>query len=253
MKHLSEEDLVLANYGEGEDNWREHLAGCAECRAALDRLARELAAMPFPEPPERGEEYGAHVWRRLRPRLGSEKRGFDWMAVFRPRPWAVAASVASLVVAAFLLGRYWPAAGTRPAPVNAAQVRERVLLVALGDHLDRSQMVLVELENTRGEGTVDISEEQQRAEDLIASNRLYRQTAARAGQPGVARVLEDLERVLIEIARSPSKVSSAEFEDMRERIEQQGILFKVRVIDSQIRQKEQAPRPATENTKRSAL
>ncbi|HVX65032.1 MAG TPA: hypothetical protein VHA11_00445, partial [Bryobacteraceae bacterium] len=96
-------------------------------------------------------------------------------------------------------------------------------------------MVLLELVNaTPQDGGVDISGEQKRAEDLILSNRLYRQTAARAGDPGVATVLDDLERVLIEIANSPARLSSEEFEDLRHRVEAQGLLFKVRVIDSQL-------------------
>ena len=59
-----------------------------------------------------------------------------------------------------------------------SQVRERVLLVAVGDHLERSQMVLIELANAGAHTGVDISYEQKAAEDLLESNRLYRQTAA---------------------------------------------------------------------------
>jgi CTP:molybdopterin cytidylyltransferase MocA len=137
-------------------------------------------------------------------------------------------------------GRLWPWNQTRVAarPISA-QVRERILLVAVGDHLDRSQMVLLELVNSKPQGDqVDISEEQQRAQDLIASNRLYRQTASRSGDPGVATVLDELERVLLEVAHSPSRLSTQEFEELRQRVEAQGILFKVRVIDSRLQQEE---------------
>jgi hypothetical protein len=115
--------------------------------------------------------------------------------------------------------------------------------VAVGDHLDRSQMVLVELVNADGKGPVNISAEQRTARDLVGANRLYRETAARAGEVGVASVLDDLERVLIEIANSPSQLSSAQFEEIRHRIEARGILFKVRVIDSQVREREKSPSP----------
>ena len=55
-----------------------------------------------------------------------------------------------------------------------------------------------------------------------------------------------LERVLLEIARSPSAISSAELAALQRRIESRGILFKVRVIGSQMREREQEPlvRPA---------
>ena len=43
------------------------------------------------------------------------------------------------------------------------QAGERVLLVAVGDYLERSQMVLIELANASPKGTLDISSEQERA------------------------------------------------------------------------------------------
>jgi hypothetical protein len=76
----------------------------------------------------------------------------------------------------------------------------------------------------------------------VDANRLYRQTAVRAGEAGVASVLDDLERVLIDIATGPSTLSSAEFETVRRRIEERGILFKVRVVGSQMREREKESR-----------
>jgi hypothetical protein len=73
------------------------------------------------------------------------------------------------------------------------------------------------------------------AEELINSNRLLRIEASRAGEIGLSVILDELERFLIEIARAPSSISTAELEGIRERIEVQGILFKVRVVGSQLR------------------
>ncbi|MFQ5694512.1 MAG: hypothetical protein ACE5HB_00830, partial [Terriglobia bacterium] len=53
-------------------------------------------------------------------------------------------------------------------------------------------------------------------------------------------VLDDLERILLEIANSPETLSSPDFEELRRRIESKGILFKVRVIGSQVRERERA-------------
>jgi len=234
--HLNEEQLVLFHYRELGDlaGVEEHLAGCDSCRAAYRELESLLKQVEAPVP-ERGEQYGSQVWHRLRPSL-EPRRLRAW-----PR-WALAAAMAGLVVAAFLAGRFWPGQ-LRPAPQPIAQpVRERILLVAVGDHLERSQMVLMELVNSKPNGPVDISEEQQRAQDLVAANRLYRQTAAHAGEAGLASVLEELESTLIEVARRPTLLSSAEFEELRRRIEAQGILFKIRIIDSQVRQREQTIR-----------
>lgn len=230
MKHLNEEQLVSALYGECS---REHLAGCDECRAAYERLEAALAGLDALQPPERGEGYGREVWARLQPKLDERPRG-EWMWAWRK--WAAAGAMAVLLAVAFIAGRFWPVqrgavAAARPI---SAEARERVLMVALGDHLDRSQMVLLELVNAKANGEMDIASEQLRADDLVAANRLYRQTAAAAGEARLVPVLEDLERALLDIARSPSKLSSKEFDELRRRIEAQGIVFKVRVIDSQL-------------------
>jgi hypothetical protein len=126
-------------------------------------------------------------------------------------------------------------------PNTPAQTRERVLLVAVGDHLDRAQMVLLEISNAEPEGKeTDISHEQQRAEQLLTANRLYRQTAQHTGDAAVSSVLDELEPVLMEIAHSPSNVSKPELEELRKHIEARGLLLKVRVLDSTVRQKEKA-------------
>jgi hypothetical protein len=238
MSHLSEEQLVLYYYGEAEDlrTAEEHLGACDDCRARFQGLQATLKDVSLPVP-ERGEEYGAQVWRQLRPRL-EEPQGWNWADLFRPRRLVWAGAMATLLLAAFLLGRFWPRPAVELAQPATPQVRERILLVAVGDHLQRSEMVLIELMNAEGNGTVDISAEQGWAEELVAANRLYRQTASRSGEAGVASVLEELERMLLEIAHSPSEVSASELEAFRQRIEARGILFKVRVIGSQVRERE---------------
>ena len=75
---------------------------------------------------------------------------------------------------------------------------------------------------------------------MIDDNRLYRQTAHSTGDTAVAGVLDDLERVLLEIANSPSEVSNGQLEQFREEIRERGLLFKVRVVGSQVRQREMA-------------
>ena len=137
-----------------------------------------------------------------------------------------------------------PGAGQTPATVtaqSAEKVRERILLVDLGEHFDRSQMMLTELASTDDStGTVDISLEQSRAEQLVAANRLYRQTALSTGDEAMASVLDELERVLVDIAASPKTVSQEDFDTVRRSIASKDLLFKVRVISSQIRERQKA-------------
>jgi hypothetical protein len=127
---------------------------------------------------------------------------------------------------------------------SAETVRERILLVDLGEHLDRTQMVLIELVSADDSAeTVDISLEQSRAEQLVAANRLYRQTAASTGDTAMASILDDLERVLVDVAASPSTVSQEDLDAVRRRIASKELLFKVRVVSSQVRDRQKAAIP----------
>ena len=62
---------------------------------------------------------------------------------------------------------------------------------AVGEHLGRSEMMLMELSNTSAQSgagkMIDISAEQKRAEDLLEENRLYRQTALEQGDAGAGQ------------------------------------------------------------------
>ena len=110
-----------------------------------------------------------------------------------------------------------------------------MVLVAVGDHLERSQTILVELENSN---SLDIAYERQAAADLVESNRLFRLTAASAGDTATASLLEDLERVLLEISNSPSEMSRRQLQELQKEIENRGILFKVKVFASQVQERE---------------
>ncbi len=86
----------------------------------------------------------------------------------------------------------------------------RVLQAEVGDHLDRTQMMLVELVNAETDHSDVLAGEQARASDLVAVNRLIRQSAEQSGDGAIVSVLEDLERVLLEIANAPANASSNE-------------------------------------------
>src|SRR5207244_6680420 len=134
-----------------------------------------------PEIPERGEHYGLEVWQRIRHQLPEQALAW-WMAWLRWDRLAIAGAAAALVVAAFVTGRIWPRQAGEPARPASAQIATdvpadaatRVLTAAVGDHLERSERVLLDLMNARGP-RVDVREQQAWAADLVDSNRLYRE------------------------------------------------------------------------------
>lgn len=244
MKHLSEEQFILHFYGEEGDGAAagRHLSGCAECRARYGALERVLRAVDLPPAPARGAAYGGEVWRRIEHRLPAPRPARSWAP---PWLWAgAAAALASLLVGAFLAGRWYQPARPPAQTASAdAQVRQRILLVAVGDYLERSQTVLIELTTDNRGGPLDISSERARAAELVTENRLYRQTAEHIGDTALAGVLEELERVLVDISHSASPISHAEMERLRERLEGQGILVKIRVLGSKVKNQNETPRP----------
>jgi hypothetical protein len=201
--------------------------------------------MPVPEQPA---DYGDRVWQRISSKLPSR----HGLLSFLPSPWrwaATAAAMAALLVTAFVAGRFYsPARRLAPQQVAGnigdAQGSERILRAAVGDYLERSQMVLVELVNADPKTNLNISDEKERADDLVTETRLYRQTATRTGDTRIAALLDELERVLMDIRNSPSEVTPQELDGFRKRLESDGILFKIRVLGSNVRSQEQPAAPA---------
>jgi hypothetical protein len=254
MKHPNEEELIAYQGGEvlRHDAIAEHLTDCVGCRTELERIDAVLAAlstMPVPDP---GDDYGRQVWQRIGPRLPEKrKRWWNFMAGsagwLEPRRWAAVGAIAAVVIVAFLAGRATKQVAPQSNVADAGKVRERVLVMAVGEHLGRSEMVLVELGNAEPANAqqkqVNISSERRRAEDLLEENRLYRQTALEQGDAGLANVLDELERVLLDVAHSPQEVTPTQLENIRQRIEARGILFKVRVVGQELQQREEPSAP----------
>ncbi len=249
MKHRTEEELI--GYRDGEQKNREeiamHLKECDECHSEMERIEAVFAAldaMPVPDP---GEDYGQRVWRQIADRLPEKRKSF-WQGWFSWKPLAVAGAMAALIVLAFVIGVRKGRHEVGGDIADSGKVRERVLVVAVGDHLGRSEMMLMELENAQpaenGQKVINISTTQRRAEDLVEENRLYRQTALKEGDQAMASTLDELERVLLDIANSPDEVTPAQFEALRKRIEARGILFKVRVVNQDLREREKAAQPS---------
>jgi hypothetical protein len=249
MKHTNEEELFA--YREGEMKGREtiaaHLRECGECRAELERMEevfQALNALPVPDP---GEEYGTRVWRQIANRL-PERRMNWWVGFFMPRRLMALGAAAALLVLAFYAGRKTGSKTGGEEIVDAGKIRERVLLVAVGEHLGKSEMILMELSNAQpadaGKSLINISTAQKRAEDLVEENRLYRQTALNGGDNAMASTLDELQRVLMDVANSPAEVTPAQFESIQKRIAAQGILLKVRVVRQELRTQEAGSKPA---------
>lgn len=200
---------MLLYYGEpGAEHARAHVDACAECREQYQALQRLLNTMDAAAIPERDGDYGQRVWAAVSARHRS--RRMAWRAF--------GALAAGLLVGIALQFRQ-PPVTPDPSPDNLSA---RVLEAALENHFESSRLVLTEIVNARS--VEDETWTRETAEDLLADNRLYRQTAEAEGHSDTGRLLEDLEEVLVDVAHTP-----AGSEELRRRIEAKGVLFAIQV------------------------
>src|SRR5437870_4483169 len=79
MNHLTEEQLVLHYYGEGDSLEAErHIEECEQCRAFYGSLQRVLNVVESDPIPERGAGYEGEVWRRIEAKLPSSRWRWLW-------------------------------------------------------------------------------------------------------------------------------------------------------------------------------
>ncbi|HKI01606.1 MAG TPA: hypothetical protein VKK31_06470 [Thermoanaerobaculia bacterium] len=232
---LEDDEMILYHYGESDDPEaiRRRIEASEEARARYETLRRVLESVDGAVPiPERGADYGTEVWARLAPRLAREQRpgrvlpfrlipsGFRRQAAV----WAAAALV--LLAVGFGLGRL-----SQPAALPQ-QARDRILLATVAAHLDRSERLLMEVSN--GSDAADLAAESAWARDLLAANRLYRQSAQQAGRQRLAGLLDEIEPFLLDLAHAPEELPGEEIRDLRERIAAQSLLFKVRIASNRL-------------------
>jgi hypothetical protein len=197
------------------------------------------------------------VGQRIRRELPDQEQA-GWRGWLRWNRVALAGAAAALLVAAVVAGRAWPRPGSARTAADAANAAaataggagldasDRVRLAAIGDHLEQSERVLLDVVNAEG-SPIDVSAQQIWAAALIDSNRLYRDAAARAGDADVANLLDDLERGLLDIVHGPSKLTAAQLDETLVRLDAATLLFKVRVLSDELHERELAPvkRPKT--------
>lgn len=266
MRHLTDEQLILFHYGEVDagEEVSQHLASCAACRRNYDTLKATLGSIHLTPVPPRSPEYGAEVWRRLAPSLARPPVRGGWRGIIQSveerlrrskagtwseagaRSWAgVYGWVTVMAILALVL---WFAAGQgrlfprhRHATVEPSPRASRVMPMPspsskeLGDHLDRSQLALIALLNSGTDGPVDISMDQVLARELVDVNRLFCRSAAGLQDSTTLSALEDIERALVDISSSPSRLSAEQFSELKRRLQPEAMLCAIRVVEARIR------------------
>jgi hypothetical protein len=253
--HLADEDFVLDYYGELDATDRErvraHLSWCADCQSADRDVRATLRLVDVTQVPDPPASFERDMWARIEPQLRAPSSPW-WTrvraaltgepSILPSLAWGSGALVA--IVLAFFVGR-----AARPEPPAANRVashaaRERVLDAEVEAHLERSQRVLADVVNLDTDSTVALASDRERAADLVAAGRVYRRTADALGETATSELLEDLERVLLDVANGSPEPSPREIESWRQRIDQQDLVFRLRVVGAELRHRQEPATPS---------
>lgn len=189
------------------------------------------AARSYNEPPEPPREL---MWARIEAiRRERAERRRQLRILYSPwTRWGI--GIAAALIVGIGIGRYAMRSPTAPvanggeAPVVAdASVAYRLITA---EHLARAEAFLTGFRTDRrlgeGAGTSD-AELGSATEDLLSSTRLLLDSPA-ADDPGFRTLLEDLELVLVQIARLTAEDDGEEVELVTDGIEHRGLLLRLR-------------------------
>jgi len=262
MKHPKEEELIAYQDGQLENRAMitAHLADCPECQAELARIDALLAAINSIPVPEPAEDYGQQVWQQISPGL-PEKRAHWWDFLFSepktlgwlaPRRWVAAGAIAALfsppLSLVALVSPSYPALrwrSTRAKFANASWFWPLATSRALRN--DSSGTREQRPSECRAKSSQHIARAAARGR-VTRRKSPVRQTALEQGDSALAGVLDELERVLLDVAHSPQQLTPVQLQGLRQRIETRNILFKVRVVGKELQQRgESGNTPAAPN------
>jgi len=249
MNHLTEEQLIEYYYGESPQSARidHHLRECIACSEAYAAVRGDLAAFEPITVPARGALYGEQVWQSIRnlvPVYERKQQGLRHR-FNNSKSLGFATAWVALIAVAIFAGRQWENHRGQ-LQVQTAATRPPTMLAVLGDHLGRSERLLVALKHDSGDSTAPVKAE---AQNLLADNRLYRESATNSGNPAFAAALEQLERVLVEIANEPDDASPARLAELQKELNTDGLLFEVRVLRSRVRDDQEEEQTGAIRTK----
>jgi hypothetical protein len=232
-EHLGAEQFADLLYREAAGAEEQHLRGCPECQSELHAYRATLNHLDEWCVPARPPAYGSMVWTKIASRVPSRRRPFWSLPVFA---WVSVSALGLLLLAVLLVNRR--ETSPRSTGIETAEyvsAPNRLLDTALEDHIERTSALLAEVENARGDQTSELLGEHDSLRDLIAENRLYRDTAEQQQDRWTAALLSELELVLVDLQHVSGHNAPGELREVQQRIANTDLRFKLRVADSSIR------------------
>jgi hypothetical protein len=226
----------------------QHLATCKRCSDELDELQKALAILPRPAS-QPDSDMGEEFWRSLSTRIERQLRlqrvprrrtgaalldRVRWLVTLRPAyAYTFGGALATLVVA-ILFFRSQPDPPVRIADREDVPVQTQILPTAtesqqrISDYFHKSKVLLVGIANlkTDDEQQIDLSTEKSLSRNLVQEARLLQQQPLDGRS---ARLMRDLEKIMIELANLEEANDLPNVELIRSGIHQENLLFKIRM------------------------
>jgi len=244
---LSQEDYTVVE---------SHLRTCQKCRSEVEEL-RAAITIPFghlrsaadERTPEFWGEFSRKVERRIVSVQPVKEKSFleEWEAfvssmIVRPRRLAIVGGVVAVIVAVLLAGKSYFSGGKEDAVQTARRAEtesveettSRNVLQAnerMGQYFRKSRALLVGVTNMKldDDQPVDLSTEQTVSRELVHEARYLK------NQPidmRSAKLIGDLEKILIELANLKEDHDIPNVEIIRAGIHQENLLFKIRMAET---------------------
>ncbi len=233
-------------------NVEQHLSSCKQCSEALKELQQAIALLPHPST-QPSDEKDEAFWNRLALNVEKEVRRNNQPKVnnvgkivesirsfFTLRPsyaYMIGGSLATVLLAAVLF-RWQPTESEQIADIQPVQNDSTIMLTnyqknqeRVSRYFQKSRTLLVGLANMKTDDAAnfDLSAEKTKARTLISEARFVKM------QPinnRTERLVNDLERILIELANLEEANDIPNVEMIRSGIHQENLLFKIRMAEA---------------------
>lgn len=244
--------LQLFDYVKGElpDDEKKtveaHLTACAECAEEAGELRSTMDAMAsaVPSPSEhRTDEYwqgfAAAVERRVmaeRPPAHRRRQSvlelIETLWIYK-HPRLTSAGVAFVALIVALVIWKWPAPERPSVASDRRTTQQQVFPVSsqrVEEYFRKSKVLLIGLSNMSAEeaGPVDLSTEKRVSRELVHEARYLRTQPL---DDRSARLIDDLQRILIELANMHEQGDLPNMEIIRGGIHKENLLFKIRMAE----------------------
>jgi len=230
-----------------------HAKSCSQCQATLERLESSQRLL---EEHVARQAAPAHIESILFQRIASSKRekatewSLDsiWLSIRQfvvpPKPWMRFAAVAVVFLLAVIAGirlqrkmvekhvREEANVASTGVPANDSMNRTNYVEPGLPSYIEKSTIVLMQIQNGRYEGKhgiAELSEEKKLAKELLVESKMISQEISRKRHKYLSELVTEMEPVLIEVANLDPQGDSRSLEIVRKAIKENDYLLKLQL------------------------